>query len=245
MNTLTKDQILNIFTDNVRGDITPADLRLFVDAIYTAKEDKIIKIMDPRLFDFGSLNENQLVLITEENNKHGRNGIYIALRKGPGSYDELELITDNNEITNLLGEGKDGQILSRMNGKAVWVDDTFGYTLRGSLPLGDILQHSGQDGDVYIVTDSNTQFHPVCRIGDGFAFDAIKDDWVNIGQIRGPQGPKSNISGPQGLQGLTGATGPKGSIGTRGPQGIQGPKGQDGQDGADGFTPLIMGEGTR
>ncbi len=65
--------------------------------------------------------------------------------------------------------------------------------------------------------------------------------WIDVGEIRGPQG----ATGPQGTSGTTGATGSAGSpgatgaagsAGNAGPQGATGPQGVAGSTGATGAT---------
>lgn len=110
--------------------------------------------------------------------------------------------------------------------------------LKGAVPteidLGDI---SGQAaGDLYVVTAT----------GDGWVWD--DPDWVNVGQIRGPQGE----IGPQGPIGLTGPAGPTGATGAAstvpgptgptGPTGATGPAGPTGATGAASTVPGPQGE---
>ena len=54
----TKEQILNLFQDNLTGNIDPADLRMFVQAIWAAKENSLIKVTDPKHFDFHKIKKD-------------------------------------------------------------------------------------------------------------------------------------------------------------------------------------------
>jgi hypothetical protein len=86
------------------------------------------------------------------------------------------------------------------------------------------LPSSGNDiGDAYIV------------IADGNLYTWTGSEWLDVGQIVGPQGPTGS-TGAQGATGATGATGPTGPTGEQGVQGIQGIKGDTGDVGATGAT---------
>lgn len=81
--------------------------------------------------------------------------------------------------------------------------------------------------------------HPTGLAGDFyyinpniFAWDEDKGEWVNIGQIAGPQG----IQGERGLIGPTGPIGPSGLTGADGAKGDTGPTGPTGLDGDTGPT---------
>jgi hypothetical protein len=78
--------------------------------------------------------------------------------------------------------------------------------------------------------------HPVGDAGDAwfvgstapysvYNWDTNVSQWVNVGQLEGPQGPQGiqGIQGPQGIQGETGAKGEQGAQGPQGPQGELGP----------------------
>ena len=242
--TLEKQQLLDLFADNVNGAINPEDLRMFVESIYNTKEDLITRVTDVRLYDFSQMKAGQLIIVLEPNNAHGRNGIYSTNTDYPQGFSELSLITDNNEATVLLSEGLDGQILSRKNGQPVWVDDTFGYEIKGSIPVYDILDiKNPTKGDVYVSTTSNTKFFPTCQVGDGISFNGTA--WVNIGQIRGPKGQDSTVPGPQGTVGPTGPDGIQGPQGTQGVQGFDGAAGAAGAQGKNGYNSIIRGQAPR
>jgi Collagen triple helix repeat (20 copies). len=91
--------------------------------------------------------------------------------------------------------------------------------------------------------------HPTGNPGDSYlvggylyVWSAADNDWINVGQIQGPQGDTGS-QGPQGPTGAAGATGPTGATGATGPQGKQGntgpigptgPQGEQGNPGSDG-----------
>ena len=91
-------------------------------------------------------------------------------------------------------------------------------------------------GDMWIADGTISGFPgggtPVA--GDGLVYTGAS--WINVGQIRGPQGsagPQGPV-GPQGAvgpQGLQGPTGPTGQVGPQGPQGPAGPIGPKGDAG--------------
>ena len=74
---------------------------------------------------------------------------------------------------------------------------------------------------------------------DGHLYAWNNANWVDVGQIRGPQGPQGSAGsqGNQGAQGSGGAQGNQGvqGAGTQGPQGNIGPQGVQGSDGQQGY----------
>jgi hypothetical protein len=86
-------------------------------------------------------------------------------------------------------------------------------------PKGD----RGEDGSSVVILGSLASMGDLpsdAEIGDGYLIDGdlhVWDgaSWVNVGQVRGPQGPQ----GPQGPTGPQGAQGPTGSQGPIGPAG--------------------------
>lgn len=94
-----------------------------------------------------------------------------------------------------------------------------GLDIKGTYPSLEELKKyhpTGEEGDTYIV------------INDLYIWDSSKNDWVDIGNIKGEKGdtgPKGDKGekgdkgdiGPQGNDGLMGPTGSKGDIGPTGP----------------------------
>jgi len=94
---------------------------------------------------------------------------------------------------------------------------------------------TGNPGDAYYIAP------------DLYVWDAVNNQWMNVGTIAGPQGIQGEQGipgeqgpiGSQGLQGTPGEQGPPGSQGIQGPSGEQGPPGPQGiqgEQGADGAT---------
>jgi hypothetical protein len=73
-----------------------------------------------------------------------------------------------------------------------------------------IAEHpNGKQGDAYYINP------------DLWIWDINKNEWVDVGQIAGPQGIQG-VQGEQGIPGATGATGAQGERGATGPAGAQG-----------------------
>lgn len=112
----------------------------------------------------------------------------------------------------------------------------------------------GEDGTgVMILGSYDTEdllnaAHPVGNVGDSYlvggylyVWSATESKWVNVGNIRGPEGPEGPTgpqgpAGPQGEQGIQGETGSQGPRGEQGPQGEQGLQGIQGETGPQGPT---------
>ena len=94
--------------------------------------------------------------------------------------------------------------------------------------------------------------YPEGTIGEGFLVGnnlyvwGIDNKWVDVGEIKGPQGEQGiqGIPGPQGIEGPQGEMGPMGPTGPQGevgPQGETGPQGIQGEKGNDGTSVTILG----
>lgn len=106
----------------------------------------------------------------------------------------------------------------------------------------------GTDGSSFVVQDiyptlgelksdfpygNEYAYQVTAENGDIFIWSEREEDWVSMGQLKGPVGPE----GPQGIQGPKGDTGPQGPQGIQGPigpQGDQGPVGPQGDTGSQG-----------
>ena len=99
-----------------------------------------------------------------------------------------------------------------------------GLNMKGEVANQAALPAGAAANDAWYVKDT----------GNLHVWDGLK--WVNVGQIRGPQGPQGS-AGPAGAKGDTGsqgATGPVGPKGDPGPQGTTGPAGPTGNQGPQG-----------
>lgn len=199
-----KDRILNLFNDNIVSDITPSDMRHFVNTVFDTKENTIRKLSQfndlERVFPYPIL-KNDLIVVFED---EGRNGIYLALKDnpqvqdvqlvaGPGAYeDDLEILT----------QGESNQILSNIDGKLIWIEQEMGFQILGTKRIQDILLLSPADKNVIYIAENTAQFAAVPGFtGDGYSWDGKV--WTNIGQLRGQDGTKGD----------TGDTGPAGPAG--------------------------------
>lgn len=91
--------------------------------------------------------------------------------------------------------------------------------IKGSFEdVGD-LPTEGEQNDAYII--------------DSHLWVWIETEWVDMGQVQGPEGP-AGAEGPEGPQGPVGDTGPEGPQGDAGPEGPEGPEGPTGPAGATG-----------
>jgi hypothetical protein len=102
-----------------------------------------------------------------------------------------------------------------------------GLNIIGSLNDPEELPESGNTGDAYLI--------------EGNLWVWASDDWINVGNIQGPQG-EIGFTGSQGDIGFTGSqgdvgfTGSQGDVGFTGSRGIQGLIGFTGSQGDVGFT---------
>ena len=152
--------------------------------------------------------------------------------------DKIRQIEENQRIKNRLGElgiypsvvqeivgptGPQGEI-GPTGPKGDTGSQGAGLSIEGSFETLDELKQAhptGNIGDCYIVQ------------GVLYIWDEEHNDWVSIGNIKGPKGDtgEQGIQGPigpqgeKGEQGEIGPTGPQGEIGLTGPKGDIGPQG--------------------
>jgi len=104
--------------------------------------------------------------------------------------------------------------------------DGSGIVVKGTATWDEISLEAAQPGDMWILGEAEVG---IGSTGDGLVW--ADTQWVNVGQIRGPQG----IQGIQGVQGLKGDTGDQGIQGIQGIQGLKGDKGDQGIQGIQGL----------
>ena len=114
---LTKERILNLFLDNIVSDITPSDMRHFVNTVFDSKENIIRKVQTlkeiQRVYPY-QINKGDLVVVYDDDDN---NGIYLVLKNNP-IVDDVALISGSSQGFNeLLETGKDGQVLSIEDGE--------------------------------------------------------------------------------------------------------------------------------
>jgi Collagen triple helix repeat (20 copies) len=97
-----------------------------------------------------------------------------------------------------------------------------GFIMKGTVPNWATLPPDPNVNDGYVTADT----------GHFWVWNGT--EWVDCGDISGPQGP-------QGDQGPPGPFGPEGPVGPPGPEGQQGIQGPPGQNGADSFVPGPQG----
>ncbi len=198
-----KTQTLNLFLDNIVSDITPSDLRTFVNNVFDSKENLIRIATDSRnlvYIDY-PIEKNDLVVINEADNEYERNGLYISLKKDPVYPYDLKMVSSNVETDKILSEGKDNQILATINGELTWIPQSHGYYIKGTIPIEAILNIVPLNlGEVFIASDDNSEVETPGIVGDGYSWDGKQ--WLNIGQLRGIKGDQGT-SGPEGPQGQT------------------------------------------
>lgn len=197
-----KDRILNLFLDNIVKDITAADMRTFVNAVFDGKENtirKLDKIKDiTRVFSVPIFKGDLIVVYNDPEN----NGIYMAMKDKPQITD-LELIGYSGEGNlDIPVEGEDGAVLSIQNGVLTWTEPSLGYSLMGTLPIREILSLTPSRVNVVYIAENNDYFSSVPgKIGDGYSWDGSK--WTNVGQVRGPAGDATGVGSESELEKIT------------------------------------------
>lgn len=190
-----KNKILNLFLDNLVNDITPADMRIFVNSIFDSKENTIRKlnlISDiSRIFPTPII-KNDLVVVYDD---FENNGIYLVQKDQP-TVNDLLLISGNGHYEVALEDllsGETGKILSIDSGKLTWINQNNGYKILGTKSIKEILLLKPSEDNVIYIAEKTDHFSYIPgKIGDGYSWSNKK--WTNIGQLRGEPGPAGEVS---------------------------------------------------
>jgi len=195
-----KDSILALFDDNVVGAISASDMRIFVESIFDSKENEIHifenlgELETYRLNSSYPIEKFDVIVITDHNNLNQvtNRGIYIALKDNPGQNDVFKVGSENYD--DFLKLGNPAQLISLdSNKKLTWIEPLEGYYLEGTAPIRTILDKLPvQKGPVWIAEDDDISAPIPGKKGDGYSWDG--NNWINVGQIRGPEGDILEVS---------------------------------------------------
>lgn len=177
-----KDKILNLFLDNHTGDISPEDMRTFVNNIFDSKENIIRKITNHKnlIFIDYPIEIDDLVIINELNNQNSLNGLYLSTKKNPEFKDLLLVSYDPSGLSDILSLGNNNQVLATINNKLTWIDKEHGYYIKGTKNINDILNIVPMNiGEIFIAGDSQPFADVPGYVGDGYSWDG--NNWINIG----------------------------------------------------------------
>lgn len=103
-NNTTKNQVIALFPDNNNQEISAADMRSYVEAIFSDKETKIIKInsLNNLAFNNSEIYEGSFVAIWGDGNQN-RIGLYISKINQPVILSDLIQLTSITGCLNSLG----------------------------------------------------------------------------------------------------------------------------------------------
>lgn len=124
-NTL-KDQILTLFPDNNNKEISAADMRIFVNAIFDNKEEIVIKAIDAADMrdQRAKIFESSVVLITHAGDE---SGVYVSRANNPISLLQLDKVADLAEGGIIPGSGLSDFMIEYIHNKA-YLDAFYSYT---------------------------------------------------------------------------------------------------------------------
>jgi len=188
---IIKQNILNLFDDNNTGDISPEDMRTFVDTIFDYKQNKIYVFFSrdeiyPNNPDIlYPIQKNDLIVLITE-------GVFISVKNSP-------LQNDIKKIANLnydefIKLGKNDQLITINNGKLKWIDPLPGYFIEGTDEIINILsKRPDQRGVIYIASNTDLSASVPGYEGDGYSWTGYENGWINIGPLRGPAGNPSDL----------------------------------------------------
>ena len=189
MSISIKNKILNLFLDNNRKDITPSDMRIFVNNIFDTKENTIRKldeINDLNRVYPNPILKNDIILIY---NDFENNGIYLVKKDNPTKSD-IQLISGNSRFLDelsIIESGENNQVLSVKDNTLTWVPMPTGYKILGTKKIRDILVLKPIETNVIYIAENTDYFSYIPgKKGEGYSWDG--NEWSNIGQITGLDG---------------------------------------------------------
>jgi len=102
-NNNNKQRLLNLFADNINGEITAGTLRDFIETIFDDKEENIILFDSLEAFEYApaeqreKIYEGSFVAIT--NSSDEENGLYLSLMNQPQQREFLKQISSNSKLS--------------------------------------------------------------------------------------------------------------------------------------------------
>lgn len=102
-NNNNKQRLLNLFADNVNGEITAGTLREFIETIFDDSEVVINSFNSILAFENSTVDERADIyegsLVTIENSTDDENGVYVSLMNQPSESKFLRQISNNSKIS--------------------------------------------------------------------------------------------------------------------------------------------------
>lgn len=164
-NNNNKERILNLFADNVSGEITAGTLREFINTIFDDSEVIINSFASLQSFEDSQaeqradIYEGSLVAVTNSSNEE--NGLYVSTMNQPSERSFLAQISNNSKlstasVTSYESTAQEGQFqfsaIYSANLVNVYVD---GKKIRESRTI--LNSSTGLDGTFVILLDPATQ----------------------------------------------------------------------------------------
>lgn len=102
-NNNNKQRLLNLFADNVNGEITAGTLREFIETIFDDSEVVINSFNSILAFENSTVDERADIyegsLVTIENSTDDENGVYVSLMNQPSESKFLRQISNNSKVS--------------------------------------------------------------------------------------------------------------------------------------------------
>ena len=185
MSTQLKNDVLNLFPDNATGEISPADLREFVNTIFDSKENVIYKKNTSAEIPLDNtyVETNDLMVILNGNDR----GIYRVINNQPTDLNDLELIIAPNDTTLPDCPPNDNKYysLSCYNSSISWEQRLTPY-IAGRMDIQDILNLTPENpGVLYIANNTDQSARVPGEYNDVYSWDGCY--WINLGKIFAPE----------------------------------------------------------
>jgi hypothetical protein len=176
------------------GGISAGDMRVFVNAVFDTKEneirvfDKLSELDDYRLSNPEYIiSKDDLIVITDYSavTDITERGLYLSTNDNPSSSQVTKIASRSYE--DFLELGENGQLITIQDGSLKWIEPLEGYYIEGTAKIMEILvKRPVQRGPVWIAEDENLLAPVPGTVGDGYSWNGF--EWVNVGQLRGPEG---------------------------------------------------------
>jgi len=160
-NNIIKNQVLALFPDNNNYEISAADMRTYVEAIFSSKEEIVVKI--EKMIDLQPNNSNiykdSLVVVFNDNTN--QSGIYLSKKDQPRTpQDLIKLSFLDNEWTKIpekIYVNINSDYEASLSGEFIYADTTdnaITITIPNSLELNSTIEivDSSSNFDVNNVT---------------------------------------------------------------------------------------------
>jgi len=138
----TKDAVLALFPDNNTQEISAADIRTFVNAVFDVKEDLVIKLdlASDLILEKSRIFYRTIVIV--ENDTKELNGIYLSKVDNPINIVQCTKITNINEYVNIFPDHTAESFINKYENYKESYEANFYYDINDDISSLEVVDSS-------------------------------------------------------------------------------------------------------